>query len=608
VVAIAPKTARVVAALLIPAFAGAQQVGMFRGDAAHSGTYQGGGGSIVGLQWRVPTDGDVTSSPVVVGDVVYVGSDDGHLLALDRTTGKTRWRYDAGSPVQSSPAVGRGLVFITSRDGVVHGVNATTGRVAWKRATGALLPFPWGHESGDRYLSSAVPSNRSIFVGSGDGYLYNLDAATGRVTWRARTEGRIRGTPAVADGRVFIGSFDGRVYAFDAATGAQRWRFDTEGVKLNSANFGFDRRSIQSSPSVANGTVFVGARDGFLYAVDAATGTQRWRFDHKISWVNSSPAVSNGVVFAGSSDGHFMQAVDAATGAERWRADIGPAIIWSSPAVTDRYVYFGDGVGRLNVADMNGKVVATFRTSGAGGAGIFSSPVVDRGLVIFGSGDGGVYALRVADAPPVRRAVFFDSTYASISSIGNSAEVSAYMKNRGYEVLNGAALVRFLEERVDDRAPSVVVFAIDAIPTAAAHAPLRTSLVRRYLDAGGKIVWSGMPPLMWPVEPGGKRGGLSEIKWSAPEELLGVSHGDAIFDARTVRVTEAGKVWGQTPKWHSAWAIAPSGVSEVLGLDDWGLAASWSKTYGGPPGTGFVRVDFSDLLGAFLAAEYRPAR
>jgi hypothetical protein len=131
------------------------------------------------------------------------------------------------------------------------------------------------------------------------------------------------------------------------------------------------------------------------------------------------------------------------------------------------------------------------------------------------------------------------------------------MKNRGYEVLNAAALVRFLEERVDDHAPSVVVFAIDAIPTAAAQAPLRTSLVRRYLDAGGKIVWSGMPPLMWPVEPGGKRGGLSEIKWSAPEELLGVSHGDAIFDARTVRVTEAGKVWGQTPKWHSAWAIAP---------------------------------------------------
>src|SRR4029079_1634940 len=223
--------------------------------------------------------------------------------------------------------------------------------------------------------------------------------------------------------RVFVGSFDGRVYAFDLATGALRWRYETDGVQLKSGDFGFDRRSIQSSPAILDGTVVIGARDGFLYALDAASGAFKWKFDHKVSWVNASPALANGVVYVGSSDAHFVQAVDLATGAERWRATTGPAIVWSSAAITDRYVYYGDGVGRLHVADIaTGKERATFRT----GASILSSPVVDGDLVIFGSGDGGVYALRVDDSPPVRRAVFFDSTYLGNSQIPNSADVSRY--------------------------------------------------------------------------------------------------------------------------------------------------------------------------------------
>src|SRR4051812_42676309 len=100
--------------LLVPLGTAAAQstVGMFRGDPTHSGHYSGGGANIAGLQWRVPTESGIISSPVVVDGVVYVGTGDGRVLALDRSTGHTRWSYDASSPVQSSPAVGRGLVFV----------------------------------------------------------------------------------------------------------------------------------------------------------------------------------------------------------------------------------------------------------------------------------------------------------------------------------------------------------------------------------------------------------------------------------------------------------------------------------------------------------------
>lgn len=592
-------------AVLVPA-AGAQLApSMFRGDAAHTGRYASGGGErFVGMQWRFRTDGDVTASPLVVRGVVYIGSGDGTMYAIDERSGDSRWTANLGAPIQSSAALVNDLVVVGSRDGRLHALDASNGTQRWQFATGKDLPLPWGHESGDVWTSSPTVANGKLLFGGGDGVLYAIDPARGTVLWRAPTGGRIRGTPAVHDGRVFIGAFDGRVYAFELQSGRRIWRYDTEGVGLNSANFGFDRRSIQSSPSVGGGMVFVGARDGFLYALDETTGALRWRFDHKVSWVNSSPAFSDGVVYAGSSDGHFVQAVDAKSGKELWRTNA-VGIVWSSPAVTERYVYWGDGTGRLFVVDRaKGTQLSLFRTA----AQVMSSPVIDGDLLIVGSGDGGVYALRLgnASAAPIR-AVFFDSTYLRVSQVQNSSDVARYLIAAGYTKLDAGSLAKFLEQRLADRAPSVVVFAIDLIPADASKSPARSSLFRRYLGAGGKIVWLGLPPNIWPVEPiRGERKGLNEVVWDAPAELLGVSFAEAIFDQRGARATRAGERWGLTPRWRTGWSVSSNAVTRVLALDDWGLAAAWSKEYGGAPGTGFVRVPPDNLLSVYLAAEYRP--
>jgi len=346
------------------------------------------------------------------------------------------------------------------------------------------------------------------------------------------------------------------------------------------------------------------AGGGFIYAIDATTGTLRWRVDHHISWINSSPAVDGGVLFAGSSDAHFLQAVDAASGKELWKAQ-SEGIVWSSPAVAGRFVYWGDGPGRIHVTDRaTGADVSTFRT----GSQVLSSPVIDGDLLFVGSGDGGIYALRLgsaAEAP--KRVVFFDSTYLRASQVANSSDVARYLRNGGYETLDAKAVAKFLDDRVADRAPSVVVFAIDLPPADVVKAPLATSLLRRYLNAGGKIVWLGLPPNIWPVEPlEGQRKSLNEVQWAAPEELLGVPHGDALFDQRGARATPVGQHWGLTSRFRATWSVAPTGVTNVLALDDWGLAGAWSKEYGGARGTGFVRVPPENLLSVYLAAEYRP--
>jgi eukaryotic-like serine/threonine-protein kinase len=577
---------------------------MFRGNSAHWGRYSGGGASIIGLQWRVPTDGDVLGTPAIERGIVYVGSGSGKMYALDEYTGAVRWTSDMASPIQSSAAIAKGLVFVGSRDGKLHALDAASGKQRWQLVTGPALPLPWGHESGDAWTSSPTIAEDRLLFGGGDGVLYAVDPGTGAVKWQARTNGRIRSTPAVSDGRVFIGAFDGRVYCFDLGTGRPLWRYETEGAKLKSGDYGFDRRSIQSSAGVAEGIVFVGARDGFFYALDASTGALRWRSNHEVSWVNSSPAVVDGTVYIGSSDAHFVQALDATTGKEHWKARTIGAV-WSSPAVTERYVYWGDGSGRIYVADRaTGGELSVFVT----GAQVHSSPVIDGSLLVVGSGDGGVYALRLGDeAGAPKRAVFFDSAYLRVAQIENAGDIAKYLANRGYSTLSAAGLTRFMEERIDDRVPSVIVFAIDFVPADASIAPLRSSVFRRYLDNGGKVVWLGLPPDIWPVEPKhGERQGLNEVVWDAPTDLLGVSHFEAIFDQRSVRSTTAGEHWGLPQHWRGGWSVSPNGVTTVLAFDDWGLAGAWAKQYGGPLGTGFVRVPPDSMLGVYLAAEYRP--
>ena len=571
---------------------------MFRGGPAHLGVYQGGGATLLGLAWRAPTDGDVISSPAVANGTVYVGSGDGHLYALELATGDRRWRHDAGSPISSSPAVGGGLVYATARDGI-FAVDAATGARRWRLTTRPDLPLPWGHESGDHFLSSPAYVNGTVVVGAGDGGVYALDAMTGKQKWRAQTDGRVRASPAVANGRVYAASYDGRVYCYDLTSGALRWRYDTEGVGLQSGSYGFDRRSIQSSPAVANGVVYVGARDGFLYAIGAEDGKLRWRVDHKVSWVITSPAVDEEMIYAGSSDAHFTQALDS-SGKERWRfgADVP---VWSSPAVAGALVYFGDGVGRVHAVDRaSGKEQWMFRT----GATVFSSPVIAGDLVIVGSTDGGVYALRTSAGPAIKRAVFFDSAYTKAATVRQPDVTARYFGNRGYQVLDAAALAAFLSDRITDHAPSVVAFAIDHPPAAVVAAPFAQSLLRRYLDAGGKVVWPGKPPLIFPMDLAtGQYPSMTAMNWSSPNELLGVPHDAALFDMRGARATPAGVRVGLPARWRDSWSVSPSGVTTVLGLDEWGLAAAWVKRYGGPAGTGFVRVPGDDPMTIYLAAE-----
>jgi len=71
-------------------------------------------------RWTFKMKGAGDSSPVVSGNVVYVGSDDGILYGLDVTNGKKVWQFTAGAEIKASPAIARGRMVIGSSDGAVY--------------------------------------------------------------------------------------------------------------------------------------------------------------------------------------------------------------------------------------------------------------------------------------------------------------------------------------------------------------------------------------------------------------------------------------------------------------------------------------------------------
>lgn len=409
---------------------------MFRNDPGHSGTYAGGVAQLHGLKWKFQTHGEVNSSPAIVDGVVFVGSNDGNLYAIDQETGSKKWAFATNGRIPSSPAVANGMVYFGSYDGNFYAVGAADGKLKWKfsnrgerrfAATHLHGSFPLGEtmpDPFDVYLSSPAVWNGAVYFGSGDGNVYALDAATGALKWKFQTGDVVHASPAIADGKLFVGSWDSYFYSFDAMTGKELWRFKTgEDADIH------NQVGIQSSATVSNGRVYFGCRDSNLYALDAITGRQRWVYNNKGSWVITSPVVREGKIYFATSDTATLHTLDAASGAHidslkfQWP-------FFASPSVAGDLLYLAGQDGKLQAIDLaSNKTLWMFQSDGSHRnlsslsnpdgspnyeaafasnfyddlivgvsrmhtVGMFlSSPVISGKVIYIGSTDGNLYAL-----------------------------------------------------------------------------------------------------------------------------------------------------------------------------------------------------------------------
>ncbi len=594
------------AAIMHPAVSDAQPVpAMFRGEPAPTGKINTRGPNrLGGVAWRFDAGSGVRSSPIVAGGVVYVGTSAGVVYAIDAASGAARWSVSLDASVGGAPLVTDDFVVVVDRANRIHAVDRQTGQTAWMVPGGRDLPLEWGLEGWDYILSSPVLADSVVVVGTGDGLVRGIRLANGRVVWDFDTGGRIRSSAFVDDGVAYVGSGTGIVHGLSVADGSEIWRFETAGASWKSADWGFDRKQMYSSPTVSDGVLYVGSRDAALYAVDVETRDTVWTFVDGTAWVISSPAIAGGRVFSARSGSLKIRAIDRTSGGELWSVLTG-GYVFSSPRIADSTVFVGSSDGKMYALDAS---TGTERWSYQTGGAIYGTPAIWDGRLYVGSDDGFVYAFEATGGPQPARAVYWDAGLTERSVWGRQEEhrrVADYFAGAGYEMLDAAALDSFLTVRLEDHVPSVVVVAMDAIPGSVVSPPDTGSLLRRYLDGGGKVVWLGLPPLLLERN---EEGQVTGVNREAPTVLLGVSHAVWNADDYPISPTAEGRKWGLRSRWIGVGGIDPSEPVTVLAIDELGRAAMWVRSYGGPNGTGFLsaRMGYEDsyLEELMQAAEY----
>jgi outer membrane protein assembly factor BamB len=317
--------------------------------------------------------------------LVFIGSDDGFLYALDLDKGSKVWSVQTGAAISTSPyahtryfhngSIASSLVVVGNEDGSVNSFNGFTGQPGWSYKTGGPI------------LVDPVITDDAVLVKSEDGHLYSLNEETGQLQWSALVNGSVGPAMIVYQQTIYCSSKDGNLYAINKTDGSTRWATKPgAGVSSGPALY-FNDLAYEShlSDSIDVG---VGTLDANYYKINATTGEITYNSINMNRVVVNVPVVyDNADTYAVDSSGELIY-IDQVLDIE----SLSPyGIGRSSPTLVNRLLYFGDNQGLLyrNGTDAPGQGGVGFST----GRAIESSPVVSNGIVYLGSDDQKVYAI-----------------------------------------------------------------------------------------------------------------------------------------------------------------------------------------------------------------------
>ena len=274
------------------------------------------------LKTRFKLKGVELSAPAVVGDLIYVGSADGNLMALSRTDNKVRWalakkgyRFDFTSPfVANGIAYFGGVPMTIHGEGVVAAVDALSGEAKWVFTTKG-------------YPTSAAISGDLMIVGDHDRHVFGVDTKTGTAKWTFKADGQV-GPPIATRDLAYFNDEKGRLYAVGITDGEQKWKSDkTIGVN--------------DPLAVDNGIVYAAGGDPrghYIFAFDASSGVEKWRF--KSSDSCSPPVIAGGTVYF-LTQHKYLYSLNATDGQLRWKYKM-PRDTYASPIIANDAAYLLD--------------------------------------------------------------------------------------------------------------------------------------------------------------------------------------------------------------------------------------------------------------------------
>jgi len=357
----------------------------------------------LGLKWKINLQsGDELirslNPPVVIGDTIYFGSDDGNFYALDVESGYMRWVFKSGAEINSIPYADKDQVYFGCKDGKLYALSRETGQEAWTfQARGQI------NSQVTRY------GDYIIFVGDADA-IYFL-SPQGEEQFRIRNPGWYNFTFLMSDDVMYFatGPRVQQIGPFDINTREFLWFLDF---------YAFD--AIWYSFSATHGDLLYMGTANFYYggtylgyhAMNRHTGELVWQEYHNgilnynnhadvesYFWRNCdildfmAPTVWRDLVIFTGGD-NAARGLDANTGKLRWLYEFDTAVS-SPPTIADGRVYFGILGDDFNpprlvcLSARDGRFLWQMETDGA----ILSAPVIAGKRVVFGTDKSVFYVL-----------------------------------------------------------------------------------------------------------------------------------------------------------------------------------------------------------------------
>ena len=247
------------------------------------------------ILWKTMVSSSVISAPLITFDTVIVRANDGKVFGLDLSTGEKRWQFDRGLPSlsvrgNSAPVLGPGLIFVGYEDGTLIALRQQDGQRVWEQ----LIAKPDGRTELDRMSDidgEIQVGEREVFASSYHQSTMAISMNNGQPIW-VREIGGYAGVAMLSD-RIIVGDRDSNLWALDRNSGSDLWK---QSALL--------RRSV-TTPVVQGAYIVVADAEGYVHWLDSASGDIKGRT--KVGGaVRGSPVVSDdGILFIQNVDGQL---------------------------------------------------------------------------------------------------------------------------------------------------------------------------------------------------------------------------------------------------------------------------------------------------------------
>lgn len=241
-------------------------------NAAHSGGINNSQIKLpLQLQWTANTGSNIfMASPIIAGQKVFIATTDDNIplntfvCAFDFNSGKLLWKFRTANSVKNTIAYENGIVIAQDAACNLYALDAESGKLLWKLSDNGLRNRGASPVYKDGKLW--IISSKSFFV---------IEPQTGKVLQQKELSANldVTSTPLITEQEIIFGTADRGVFALDKATLFNKWRAETLPSLVYTAPYSTTPQAgVETSPVASQGVIYIGASDGYLYAIDRTTG------------------------------------------------------------------------------------------------------------------------------------------------------------------------------------------------------------------------------------------------------------------------------------------------------------------------------------------------